>query len=71
MGEYFKVKKITNVDDLKVGDVVPTSDFASMTPKGNFLQLEYVEGELERETWHLVYSKNHQRSFITSYIFRK
>lgn len=49
MGEFFKVKKITNVDDLKVNDIIPTSDFASMTPKGNFLQLEYVEGELERE----------------------
>jgi hypothetical protein len=45
MGDYFKVKKITNVDELKVGDIIPTSDFASLTPKGNFFQLEYVEDE--------------------------
>ncbi len=42
---HFKVKAITNVDDLKIGQIISESDFASLTPKGNFFQLEYVEDE--------------------------
>lgn len=47
----FKVKKITNVDELKIGDEIPESDFASLTPKGNFFQLEYVEDEDKPEPY--------------------
>lgn len=39
----FVVKAITNVDELKVGQEICESDFASLTPKGNFFQLEYIE----------------------------
>jgi len=45
MAEYFKVKKITDLDKVKVGEELPTSDFATLTPKGKFVQLEYVEAE--------------------------
>lgn len=41
----FRVKQITNVNDLKVGQEIPESDFASLTPQGNFFQLEYLEDE--------------------------
>lgn len=51
MAEHFKVKKMTNVDDLKVGDEIPTSDFATLTPKGNFLQLEYIEEDTKVEPY--------------------
>jgi SpoVK/Ycf46/Vps4 family AAA+-type ATPase len=43
--EHFKVKSVINFDDVKVGDVVPTSDFGTLTPGGKFVQLEYVEEE--------------------------
>lgn len=49
----FKVKKITNVDELKIGDEIPESDFASLTPKGNFFQLEYVEDEEKPEPYNV------------------
>jgi hypothetical protein len=42
---HFRVKKITNVDEIKVDDIIPESDFASLTPKGNFFQLEYIESD--------------------------
>jgi GTPase SAR1 family protein len=48
---HFKVKKITNVDELKINDIIPESDFASLTPKGNFFQLEYIEDEDKREPY--------------------
>jgi hypothetical protein len=50
---HFKVKKITNVDELKIDDIIPESDFASLTPKGNFFQLEYVEDDEKKEPYHV------------------
>lgn len=41
----FKTKAITKMDDLKVGDEFEESDFSTLTPSGNFVQLEYVEEE--------------------------
>jgi len=52
MGKFI-VKKITNVDDLKVSDEIPESDFCSMTPKGNFLQLEYLEDDEKLEPYNV------------------
>lgn len=40
---HFKVKAKNRLSDLKIGDVVNESDFASMSPDGTFVQLEYVE----------------------------
>jgi AAA+ superfamily predicted ATPase len=48
---HFKVKAITNVDDLTVGQTICESDFASLTPKGNFFQLEYVEDDYKKEPY--------------------
>lgn len=45
MSEYFRVKKITNLDEVKLDDTFPTSDFATMTPGGKFVQLEFIEQE--------------------------
>jgi hypothetical protein len=49
----FKVKAITNVDDLKIGQEICESDFASLTPKGNFFQLEYIEDSENVEPYHV------------------
>lgn len=50
MSGKFKVKSVTNLDEMKIGDIVPESDFASVTPNGNFVQLEYIEEEKEIQT---------------------
>ncbi len=42
MSAHFKVKSKINLDDLNVGDRVECSDFAQITQKGNFVQLEYI-----------------------------
>jgi SpoVK/Ycf46/Vps4 family AAA+-type ATPase len=34
-----------------VGQIIPESDFASLTPKGNFFQLEYIEDEMTKEPY--------------------
>lgn len=51
MSEYFRVKKITDLDEVDENTVFPTSDFATLTPKGKFLQLEYVEAENKVEPY--------------------
>lgn len=45
MSEYFKVKKITDLDKIDNTTEFPVSDFATLTPSGKFVQLEYVENE--------------------------
>lgn len=45
MAEHFKTKKVTDLENTKEGDVFPTSDFATLTPGGKFVQLEYIEAE--------------------------
>jgi len=42
---HFIVKKITDLNELKVGDVIPESDYSAVTPQNKFLQLEYKESE--------------------------
>lgn len=51
MSEYFKVKKITNLDEITINTEFPTSDFATLTPSGKFVQLEYVESETKIEPY--------------------
>lgn len=51
MSEYFKVKKITNLDDIDEKTEFPTSDFATLTPSGKFVQLEYVESDSKVEPY--------------------
>ena len=40
---HFVVKSKTNLDSLNIGDIINESDFASLTPEGNFVQLEYID----------------------------
>jgi hypothetical protein len=50
---YFLVKANKNVHDLKVGDRIEESDFATLVDDGTFLQLEYKE-ELDKPRQHIV-----------------
>lgn len=47
----FKVKSKLNLDDVEVGQEIQESDFATMTPKGNFVQLEYIEESSKAEPY--------------------
>lgn len=49
MSNFFRVKTITDLETCKLGDIVPESDFASLTPSGKFVQLEYVENSEVKE----------------------
>lgn len=42
---HFVVKKITAINELKIGDEIPESDYSAITPDNKFLQLEYKETE--------------------------
>lgn len=42
---YFKVTSKVKMSDLKVGDRIEESDFASMTEDGHFVQMEYISPE--------------------------
>lgn len=46
MGKY-KLKKRTDLSKMSDTDELPESDFACITPDGNFVQLEYIEEEAE------------------------
>jgi len=45
----FHVKSKVKLSDLNVGDTIHESDFATMTPEGQFVQLEYKEDESKDE----------------------
>jgi AAA+ superfamily predicted ATPase len=47
MAGFFKVKDVKHLDSLKIGDQINESDFATLTPTGHFVQLEYVEDKEE------------------------
>lgn len=47
---HFKVKKITNLDNLLVDSELPESDFSHMSKSGDFIQFEYVPDEVEQIT---------------------
>lgn len=40
---FFKLKAKNKLSDMNIGDVIQESDFATLTPEGTFVQLEYVE----------------------------
>lgn len=75
MSEYFKVKKITDLNDVKDDMIFPTSDFATLTPNGRFVQLEYVESETKVEPykvkpgiWSIQKTMQGLKLFPTSFI---
>lgn len=45
---YFVVKSKKRLDDLVEGERIEESDFATLTPSGCFVQMEYVESEDEQ-----------------------
>lgn len=47
----FKVKSKVKLSELAVDTVINESDFATMTPDGHFVQLEYVEDEATRQPY--------------------
>jgi SpoVK/Ycf46/Vps4 family AAA+-type ATPase len=49
MSNYFRVKSITNLDDLKVDDQLPESDYSHLSKTGKFLQFEYVRDKVEQK----------------------
>lgn len=42
---YFTVKSKVKLDDLEIGHKIVESDYSTLTPEGNFVQLEYHEPE--------------------------
>lgn len=42
---HFKRKAVFNLDDITADTIIEESDFCTLTPKGNFVQLEYVNTE--------------------------
>jgi len=45
MAGHFKVKKITNLNEVKEDQIIPESDYSTLTPEGNFVQMIYVESK--------------------------
>lgn len=44
---YFEVKSIIDLNNVQLGDKLPESDFATVTPENKFVQLKWVEKEQE------------------------
>jgi ATP-dependent 26S proteasome regulatory subunit len=42
---HLRLKAITKLDEMKIGDKLEESDFSSLTEQGNFCQFEFVEDE--------------------------
>lgn len=51
MSNHFKVKSKIHLDDLPIGHTVSESDFALMTPAGQFVQFEHVQESKDREKY--------------------
>lgn len=50
MSGYFRIKSKVNLDDAQVGEVIPESDFCTLTQNGAFVQMEYVEEEKAKKS---------------------
>lgn len=44
---HFKIIKITDLKEVQIDDVIPESDFSTVTPENKFVQMEYIR---EKET---------------------
>lgn len=49
MAGKFKVKSITNLDEVGIGHEIPESDYSTLTPGGKFVQMEYCEDDNTRK----------------------
>ena len=48
---HFKIIEKRRLDDMNIGDTIPESDFATITPEGTFVQMEYIsedDGEIPK-----------------------
>ena len=43
MSGHFKIKNRINLDEVSMDVIIPESDYSTLTPAGNFVQLEYNE----------------------------
>jgi len=50
---FFKVKSKKKLIDLKEGEQIPESDFASICPDGTFIQFEYTEEEYKSQPYEV------------------
>lgn len=46
---HFVVKSKVNLDDVQLGQKFEESDFSTLTPQGNFVQMEYVDDKKARD----------------------
>lgn len=51
MSGKFKVKQITDLDTVTVGQEIPESDYSTLTPTSKFVQLEYIEDKTEPDPY--------------------
>lgn len=50
---HYIVKKITDLRDLKIDDIIPESDHASVTSQDKLIQLKYIEVEDDKEIYNV------------------
>lgn len=50
---HFKLKGKRSLDDLTSEDIISESDFCTITPQGNFIQLQYVDTEERTEEYEV------------------
>lgn len=51
---YFKLKSKNKLVDMEIGQVLQTSDYATLTPEGVFVQMEYIEtDDVEKKVTHV------------------
>lgn len=51
---YFKIKSKTNLKDAPIGHIIQESDVAYFTKDGILIQLEYIEGNPNKENLKIV-----------------
>src|SRR6185436_2983907 len=50
---HFKIKAKNKLSDMKIDDILSESDFATLTPTGEFVQLEYIEDDEKLEPYNV------------------
>lgn len=48
---HFKIKAKNKLEEMKINDTISESDFATLTPEGTFVQLEYIENDEKIEPY--------------------
>lgn len=50
---HFKIKAKSKLESLPIGSILSESDFATLTPSGEFVQLEYIEDDEKLEPYNV------------------